>query len=228
MIRVDLEYGSAVFTTREGGVSEPPYDSLNLGAYTGDDPSAVEENLTIVREELRLGGFHLLQQVHGGDVCEITAETSHYHPLEGDAMVTSEYDIGLLVTGADCPPLALATPERVAMVHCGWRSLAADIVENALEELGDGPVRAAIGPGIGAMSYEVGEEIPAAIGTDAAAAYVAGYLDLVAVIIAKLERAEVEDIEQVGRCTFSEPGEFFSHRRDGGETGRQAGIVWRN
>lgn len=228
MIRVDLEYGSAVFTTREGGVSKPPYDSLNLGAYTGDDPSAVEENLTTVREELRLDRFHLLEQVHGGDVCEITAETSRYHPEEGDAMVTAEYDVGVLVTGADCPPLALATPERVAIVHCGWRSLAAGIVESTIEELGEGPILAAIGPGIGATSYEVGEEVPAAIGADAAAAYVAGYLDLEAVIVAKLERAEVEHIEQVGRCTFSEPGEFFSHRRDGGKTGRQAGIIWRS
>lgn len=228
MIHVDLEYGSAVFTTREGGVSKPPYDSLNLGPYTGDDPAAVEENLTIVREQLRLNEFYLLEQQHGGEVCTVTAETSRYHPSDGDALVTAEYDVGLLVTGADCPPLVLATPERVAVVHCGWRSLAAGIVENVLEELGDGPVQAVIGPGIGAMSYEVGDEVPAALGADAVAAYVAGHLDLVAVIIAKLERVGVEEIEDLGRCTFSEPGEFFSHRRDGGETGRQAGIVWRS
>lgn len=228
MIRVDLEYATAVFTTREGGTSRSPYDSLNLGVFTGDDPADVEANLTIVRDELRIDRFHMLEQVHGGDVCEITSATSRYHPSEGDAMVTDEYDIGLLVTGADCPPLALATPDRVAMVHCGWRSLAAGIIENVLEEIGDGPVMAAVGPGIGPTSYEVGEEVPEAIGADASDAYVAGYLDLAAVIEVKLRRFGVASIEQVGHCTFSRPDMYFSHRRDQGATGRQAGIAWRS
>ena len=126
---------------------------------------------------------------------------------------------------ADCLPVALAGDGRVAMLHCGWRGLAGGIIERAVA-LFDGPVAAAVGPGIGRCCYEVGDEVLAAF-ADVEGAADGRMLDLRAVAAAHLEAAGVEVVEHVDMCTACRPDLFFSHRRDAGVTGRQAGIVWR-
>ncbi|HEV7918572.1 MAG TPA: polyphenol oxidase family protein [Solirubrobacterales bacterium] len=227
MIRVDLENAGVVFTTRAGGFSPPPYDSLNLGAFTEDDPGCIARNLETVRSTLGLERVHLLHQVHGSEIVDV-----HDRPTDtttqGDGMITSAVREGLLVTGADCPPVVLAGADRIAIVHCGWKPLAAGIVESAAERINGQTFEAVIGPGICGDHYEVGEEVVEAIGEDAEAEFAGGRLSLSGVIRRKLERLGAERVKTVDRCTYGEPAEFFSYRRDGMRTGRQAGIAWRH
>ncbi len=124
---------------------------------------------------------------------------------------------------ADCLPVALAAPGRAAMLHCGWRGLAGGIVERALEWF-DEPPAAAVGPGIGRCCYEVGPEVLEAFAEIDGVAD-GRMLDLRAVAGAKLAAAGVDRVEHVDLCTHCRADLFFSHRRDGGVTGRQAGLV---
>jgi YfiH family protein len=161
-------------------------------------------------------------QVHGTDVKEWDA------PPDGeldkvDAHATARDDLALLVIVADCLPVALAGGDRVAMVHCGWRGLAGGILANAVA-LFDEPPAAAVGPGIGRCCYEVGDEVRAHFDSRFADGKT---LDLRAVADALLRDAGVERIEHVDLCTSCRADLFFSHRRDGGVTGRQGGLVWR-
>lgn len=226
MIHVDLEYAAVVFTTRQGGVSEPPFDTLNLGAFSQDNPEAVARNIDIVRESLDIDDLHGVYQVHGGNVLN-ARNIPLDAPSHGDGIYTDVHGEAVMVTGADCPPVALASRDRVVILHCGWRSLAAEIVERGAALLDAKPFEAAIGPGIGADHYEVGQEVIDALGPDGVACHVNGRLSLSGVIARKLERLGASRVEHVDRCTYSEPKHFFSHRRDGAPTGRQAGITWR-
>ncbi len=139
--------------------------------------------------------------------------------------MTGREGLGLLVLVADCLPVALAAPGQVAMLHCGWRGLAGGIVARAAAEFGDAPA-AAVGPGIGQCCYEVGDEVLEAF-SDVPDAADGHMLDLRRVAEARLRAAGVERIEHVDLCTACRPDLFFSHRRDNGVTGRQAGVVWR-
>jgi copper oxidase (laccase) domain-containing protein len=123
----------------------------------------------------------------------------------------------------------LIAPEAVAMLHAGWRGLSEGILENgvdALRALGaSGRIEAAIGPGAGGCCYEAGPEVHTALGRPA----VRAKIDLKAIAAKRLEGAGVAHVHDVALCTMcSDPGLFFSHRRDGGITGRQAGIAWRS
>lgn len=224
-IRYDLTHASVVFTTRQGGVSPHPYDSLNLGAYVGDAIENVERNIEILRSITGVDSIRRVRQVHGGEIldCDVTPPNP---VMAADGLIGTRTGEALMVTVADCFPVALATPTKVAMLHCGWRPLAAGIVERALELLDGEPVEAAIGPGIGAANYEVGVEVASAFGPGAQRHHRDGRLDLAGIIVGKL--AATERIEVAGGCTFSEPERFFSHRRNPDATGRQAGLVWRN
>lgn len=223
--RIELDHATVIFTDRTGGVSAPPYDSLNLGSYVDDDPAAVAENLERVRRYAGLDRLRTARQVHGSEI-RSTAEIGEAETPEADGLITSSVGEGLLVTVADCVPVALSTPSRVAMLHCGWRPLAAGIIERALVMLAGEPIQAAFGPGISAAEYEVGPEVPAALGATGAAHYRDRHLDLTAIIRDKL--TSVERIEFVAGCTYAEPSLYFSHRRDGRRTGRQAGVAWRS
>jgi purine-nucleoside/S-methyl-5'-thioadenosine phosphorylase / adenosine deaminase len=233
VIVLELPGAQAVFSTREGGVSEGPYRSLNLGILTDDDPGRVAANRSRLAS---LSGFEPARvamgwQVHGADVRQwdgppepaaFAAPGAALERVDGHTTTTSE--LALLVLVADCLPLALAASGRVAMLHCGWRGLAAGIVEQALEAFDEPPV-AALGPAIGPCCYEVGPEVLAAFeGPDLVAR--GRMLDLGAIVRRKLEASGVARIEDVGLCTSCRPDLFFSHRRDGGVTGRQAGVVW--
>jgi YfiH family protein len=217
------------FTTRAGGVSEGPYASLNLGRWTDDDPARVAEN------RRRAGGalpLAFARQVHGTRVLRVGGATVEKAIADADGVATAERGVAALVLTADCLPVALAAPAAVAMIHAGWRGLAAGVLEEgvrALRELGGddaAPIHAAIGPGAGACCYEVGDEVAAQFPAWARTA--AGTVDLKAVAAARLREAGVAEVTDVGRCTMCEPDVFFSHRASGGLTGRQGGLAWRS
>ena len=166
-LAVQLPGAEVLFSTRLGGVSEEPYESLNLGILTDDVRQNVRENRKMLAEEAGLDAASVAMgwQVHGADLKEWDeppAEGSHANPRKGldqvDGHLTERPGLGLLVLVADCLPVALTGGGRVAMLHCGWRGLAAGIVEQALRRF-DEPPAAAVGPGIGPCCYEVGDEV---------------------------------------------------------------------
>jgi YfiH family protein len=214
-LAIDLPGGTALFTTRRGGVSEGPYASLNLGLSTDDDAGRVCDNRERVRAAVGAQRLAQGRQVHGTRVV-VDAEGIE----EADGQVTTAPGVAAMVLVADCLPVALAGAERVGMVHAGWRGLAAGVLERGVEATG--AVAAAIGPGIGPCCYEVGDDVRAVFGTSEPT------LDLKAIARARLEAAGVRDIHDCGLCTSCDAERFFSHRRDRGVTGRQAGLAWRS
>ncbi|MDQ3934956.1 MAG: polyphenol oxidase family protein [Actinomycetota bacterium] len=244
MIEVELPGARAFFSTRQGGVSEGPYESLNLGILTDDDQDRVAENRRRVLERAGIERFAMGHQVHGAELLEwdVPPAADGFANLAGsgaipgpplrqvDGHATGLEGLGLLVLVADCLPLALAAPGRVAMLHCGWRGLAAGIVERALATFEGEPPAAALGPCIGRCCYEVGPEVLEAfadLGGVAEPVAEGRMLSLRAVAEAKLRAAGVGSVEHVDLCTSCRPDLFFSHRRDDGLTGRQCGIVVR-
>jgi YfiH family protein len=233
-IDVELPAGRVAFSTRQGGVSEGPYESLNLGVKTGDRTENVVENRVLLAGDLGLDPERVARvwQVHGAEIrtwddypgppgwTDIGRRLDH-----ADGQVTSLRGLGLSVLVADCLPVALIAPGRAAMLHCGWRPLAAGIVEKALEGFEGELPAAAIGPGIGRCCYEVGDEVLAEF-SDLDGVADGRMLDLRMVVRRKLEAAGVTTIEDVDLCTSCRPDLFFSHRRDSGVTGRQGGVAW--
>jgi len=234
-VGIELPGGRALFTTRRGGVSEAPYESLNLGRWTEDDPQAVAENRRRVAATIGLTPDAIAQgrQVHGPRVEKVChAPDPSADPVEADGQATSLRDVATLVLTADCLPIALISSKAVAMVHAGWRGLANGVIEQgvrALRDLGaDGSVAAAIGPGAGSCCYEVGDEVRAAFARHGSAVRHGRCIDLKAIATKELRAAGVREVHDCHLCTMcADPSLFFSHRRDGGLTGRQAGLAWR-
>jgi hypothetical protein len=231
-LEAELPGARAAFSTRVGGVSEAPYQALNVAILTGDEPDRVEENRRRLAESLGRdpAGVVMGRQVHGAELRrhEAPQEPRVYadvvkSPDEVDAQATSEPGLTPLVMIADCLPVAMVGPGGVAMAHCGWRGLAGGIVAEAAGAVA--AEAAAVGPGIGPCCYEVGEEVLSAF-EDLDGVARGRMLDLSAVATALLERAGVGAIERSGLCTSCNPELFYSHRRDGERTGRQAGLVW--
>ena len=231
-LEAELPAARAAFSTRLGGVSHEPYDALNVAIMTGDERDDVRENR--LRLAAALGrepdGVVMGRQVHGAELREHAEpqEPCVYadvvkSPDEVDAHATADPGLTPLVMVADCLPVALDGPGGVAMAHCGWRGLAAGIVARAATAVD--AEAAAVGPGIGPCCYEVGDEVLAEF-ADLDGVADGRMLDLSAVARALLERAGVEATEISGLCTKCNPDLFYSHRRDGGRTGRQAGLVW--
>lgn len=225
----ELPGARAAFTTRHGGVSSGPYRSLNLGRLTDDDPAAVQEN------RARLAGtvgapLAMIRQVHGAEVRVADAPPDPGEPLaEVDGQATASSGLAPIVLVADCLPIAVAGDGAAAILHAGWRGLAGGIVDRGvrvLRELGaSGPLEAAIGPGAGRCCYEVGEEVRERFAAYGPEVRNGGNLDLKAVARLQLERAGVERVSDAGICTICDE-DFFSHRRERGVTGRQAGVIW--
>lgn len=233
-VRAELPGGvQVVFTTRRGGVAQGPYASLDLAIGDGGhDRAAVATNYELLARELGLGRERIVQgrQVHGTTVAQVAGPQAITDGVDG--LVTAEPGLGLLALTADCLPVALAADGAVGMVHAGWRGLAGGVLEEAVGAVRDagatGPVTAAVGPGAGGCCYEVGDEVHAAF-ADVPGVRRGRRLDLKAVAAARLGAAGVEVVHDTGLCTLcTDPALFFSHRRDGGVTGRQAGIAWRS
>jgi hypothetical protein len=231
-LEAELAGARAAFSTRLGGVSDAPYDALNVAVLTGDERDRVRENRERLAQALGRAPEDVVmgRQVHGGELRRhdgpqeprVYADVAR-SPIEVDAHATSDPGLTPLVMVADCLPVAMVGAAGVAMVHCGWRGLAGGIVGEAA-----GAVEAesaAIGPGIGPCCYEVGDEVLAEFeGMEGVAT--GRMLDLTAVAQRLLERAGVDAVESSGLCTSCNPELFYSHRRDGERTGRQAGLAW--
>jgi polyphenol oxidase len=214
-LAIDLPGGTALFTTRRGGVSEGAFASLNLGLWTEDDAGNVRANRERVRAQAGVERLAQGRQVHGARVV-VDAESLE----EADGQVTTARGVAAMVLTADCLPVALTGPGGVGMVHAGWRGLGAGVLEAGVTATQ--AVAAAIGPGIGPCCYEVGDEVRAVFGTTERT------LDLKAIARDRLRAAGVETIHDCGLCTACDAERFFSHRRDRGVTGRQAGLAWRS
>jgi YfiH family protein len=226
-IELDLPGAHVRFTTRAGGVSEGPYASLNLGRWTDDDPGAVAENRRRAADGRPLA---FGRQVHGTRVLTVDGATPNDGIVDADGVATAASGVAALVLAADCLPVALATPEAIAVVHAGWSGLADGVLEagvqavRALDPAGE--VAAAIGPAAGGCCYEVGDEVAARFPEVQRRAD--RTIDLKAIAARRLRAVGAVAVLDVGRCTMCEPDVFFSHRASGGLTGRQGGLVWRS
>jgi polyphenol oxidase len=231
-LEADLPRARAAFSTRIGGASEPPYEALNVAIMTGDERERVRENRRRLAAALERDpdGVVMGRQVHGAELREhraaqepkVYAEVAR-SPEEVDAHSTGNAELTPLVMVADCLPVALSGPGGVAIAHCGWRGLAGGIVAEAASAVR--AEAAAVGPGIGPCCYEVGEEVLAAF-DDLDGVAEGRMLDLTAVARSLLARSGVTAVESADLCTRCNPDLFYSHRRDGERTGRQAGLVW--
>ena len=231
-LEAELPGARAAFTTRVGGFSEAPYEALNVAIKTGDEPGRVVDNRRLIAAALGLAPENVLMghQVHGAELRwhdapqqpQVFAEAVP-SPDHVDAQATDQPGLAPLVVTADCLPIALTGPGGVAMAHGGWRGLAAGVLARAAEAVR--ATAAAIGPGIGPCCYEVGEEVLSEFAELDGVAE-GRRLDLPAVARALLERGGVGEVETADLCTSCNPELFYSHRRDGERTGRQAGIAW--
>ena len=233
-IAAELPGARMLFSSRHGGVSPAPFDSLNIGRLTDDDGANVDANRERLAQLVGLPRERFLygRQVHGTSVRRATEPPGRERPAaDEDGQATALTDAAALVFTADCLPIVLAAEEAVAALHGGWSGLAHGIVEEgvrALRELGaEGPVRAAIGPCARGCCYEVGEDRHAHFAGIPGARAGERNLDLPAVARHELAAAGVEEVHDAGICTICRNDLFFSHRADGGVTGRQAGVAWR-
>jgi purine-nucleoside/S-methyl-5'-thioadenosine phosphorylase / adenosine deaminase len=212
--------GHVLFTAREAG---------NLSSVSGDGSAEGVDARERLRAALGLESLARGYQVHGTVVERIEVprgSDAGAHHADGQATVLS--GVGALVLSADCLPVALGREGAVAMLHAGWRGLAAGVLENgvaALRELGgDGPLVAVIGPGAGVCCYEVGAEVHAAFG---GAHRDEQRIDLRAIARERLLAAGVAEVRDARYCTICDE-RFFSHRREGARAGRQGGVAWRS
>jgi len=241
-IGVDLPGGRALFCTRRGGVSGEPFEELNVGLDTNDYMPAVEENRERVAQLIGIPRERWLEskQVHGSDMRVVTElPASGAELVEADGVATTLEDLAAVIVTADCLPVALIAPGGVAMIHAGWRGLAADVLKKGVEAMREagveGDIQAAIGPGIGVCCYEVNTHVHRAFmrygrGT----ARLSNHAHLKSIARLQLQAAGIplDHSHDVDICTMCAPRSLFhSHRRDHGgdprDTGRQASAVWR-
>jgi polyphenol oxidase len=223
------------FSTRVGGVSEGAYESLNLGILTADDPARAVENRRRLADRVGIDAerARMAWQQHGPVVRKASPEgilTPGTRHEACDGWWSDERGQGMMLLTADCLPVAIARSNgdepALAVLHVGWRGLLAGIVENGVGALGDGPLAAATGPGIGPCCYEVGPEVAEPFAERFGPEVVADRkLDLWRATEQALNEAGVSDVERTDLCTFCHPELFFSHRRDRGITGRQGVIA---
>ena len=225
----------AFSTTRWGGLSSTPWNSLNLAGHVGDDPERVEKNQSILSSAVGLSRSSLffLNQVHGTRIVEFPCG----HPVDADACHTSEAKVACPVLSADCLPVLFCNRAgtRVAAAHAGWRGLCQGVLEQAVAELGEATdLMAWMGPAIGPQHFEVGAEVRDAFmhkHPEAHQAFAPGLkpdhflADLYQLARQRLTSAGVSQIYGGHWCTFSQPERFFSYRRDG-VTGRMASLIF--
>lgn len=229
------------FATRDGGVSAPPFDALNLGFHLGDDDDAVRMNRARFAESLGVSLDRMFEQhqVHGSFVREVgrNDRPSAIVDGEGDGLVTRVAGLAVTARTADCVPILLAHPSsgEVAAVHAGWRGAVAGVVPNAIDVLAHDPAElvAAIGPHIRVGAFEIGEEVARELENAAGGRPVVDrsgerpHGDLAALVTLQLRDAGLPPaaIDDVARCTHSDAANFFSHRRDRGRTGRHLSAI---
>jgi YfiH family protein len=212
------------FFTRLGGVSEPPYDSLNVSRKVGDSAEAVDENLALIRRAMDDRPAAWVRQVAGDTVVRVSGPGL---AGDADALVTTEPDLCLSVAVADCVPIALVGEDGVAMVHSGWRGTLAGVSEKAARELGGTGVKAYVGPSIRRCCYEVSEDLAGRFAAQFGDEVISGrYLSLQDAIGIDLRAAGVE-VHDLGLCSGCRPDLFYSHRMQKPVTGRNLASVVR-
>jgi YfiH family protein len=220
-----------VFSTRNGGVSEGAFESLNLGALTHDEPANVVENRRRLCASIGADPERatMAYQRHSAEVRRAEATgivTPGTRFADADGLWTDEPGQPMLLLTADCVPVSIArangSAPALAVLHVGWRGLLGGIIEAAAGKLAGRKLVAAVGPAIGPCCYEVKEDVAAPFrdrfGGDV---LLDGRLDLWSATEQALREAGCETVERFDLCTFCHPGELFSHRRDHGVTGRQ-------
>jgi purine-nucleoside/S-methyl-5'-thioadenosine phosphorylase / adenosine deaminase len=232
MIRWDNAPGpyEVVFSTREGGVSEGPFASLNLGRATADQPERVDENRRRLCAELGadLDALTMNYQHHSADVLKARPGA---RGDRADGLWTDERGLPLLALTADCLPIVLARANgrepALAVLHAGWRGLLGGIASSGIAAVGGGFVSAMIGPGIGPCCYDVREEVAGRFRRAFGLGLVQdGKLDLWSAAERALRAAGCVRVDRVDVCTACNPDRFFSHRRDEGLTGRQGVLAY--
>lgn len=223
----------AASTLRHGGVSAAPFSGLNLGMHVGDHPDHVAENRRRLAAGLDLPNEPIwLTQVHGtlAIQADLPAERT------ADAAFTREAGVVCTVMTADCLPILLCSRDgaAVAAVHAGWKGLAGGVVESAVEAMGGGELLAWLGPAIGPEAFEVGDDVRAAF-LQNGAEYAEGFraasagkwlADIYRLARLTLNCLGVDAIYTGEWCTYRQPDDFFSYRRDR-VTGRMASLIWR-
>jgi YfiH family protein len=234
------------FSLRGGGVSRPPFDSLNLARSVGDDPEHVAENLRRFAQAVGFdaGRLYEVSQVHGAELVrvDLELEPAQLRATQADALLASAPGSPIGVRVADCAALLLADPDsgQVAAVHAGWRGTVAQIAPRAVAALcaqaGAAPRRllAALFPHIDVAAFEVGDDVARQVEASAHGEHDVvrrgapkPHVDLARALSAQLRAAGLaaESIERVPGCTFSEPERFFSYRRDGAASGRHLAVI---
>jgi len=224
-------------STRKGGISLPPYGSLNLGNHVGDSP----EHVVVNRQHLaELAGLpaapHWLEQVHGTDVAQLTRQTPSLPALIADAAYSCEPGVVCAAMTADCLPVLFCNQagDEVAAAHAGWRGLCAGVLENTVSRFVSSPdkIMAWLGPAIGPSCFEVGGEVrDAFVALDPASSVAftsAGskfMADIYQLARLRLQAVGVSAIYGGEYCTVTDSDKFYSYRRDG-LTGRLASLIW--
>lgn len=239
----------ALVTTRAGGVSKHPYDSLNLGGHVGDDFVAVRRNRVLLKQALPSGiRLQWLNQVHGTHVVQVSSVSRTLRLKTGDAAVVFDRGFGAVVMTADCLPVFFtnAAGSVAAVAHAGWRGLLNGVLEKTVDSTGVSPadLMAWMGPAIAPCHFEVGLEVrdaflghpqwgqqfvPGLTSAFISSPLHAGkfMMDIYAVARARLLNAGVQFVGGGGLCTVCEERRFFSYRRDR-STGRMASLIYLN
>jgi YfiH family protein len=228
----------AVTTTRRGGVSQAPFDTLNLATHVGDDPTAVAANRSALVEALGLSNEPCwLEQVHGTGVAALHEMNLTSMPPKADASTTMTPGQVCAVLTADCLPVLFCdrAGTQVAAAHAGWRGLAAGVLEAAVAamEVPTQDIFAWLGPAIGPAAFEVGDEVRQAfVDRDQGAAETflpqgQGHwlADIYRLARQRLQAIGVNTVFGGGLCTYQDSTRFYSYRRDG-VTGRMASVIW--
>ncbi len=234
----DTPHGVKVFsTTRQGGVSLPPYDSFNLGDHVGDDKTAVQNNRLLLTEQLGLPQFPLfLTQTHSTRVIQLPYAGDD---TKADAVYTREKNQVCLVMTADCLPVLFCTRQgdEVAAAHAGWRGLCDGILEQTISYFQASPTEmmAWFAPAIGPTAFQVGQEVVdqfVALDPNALSAFTPDpvnngkyYGNLYQLATQRLQKLGITHIYGGEHCTYRQAEDFFSYRRDG-QTGRMASLIW--
>jgi len=229
-----------IFSTRHGGISPPPFDSLNLGLGLGDCEEHIEENLQRLCQQTHMHIPHRCIQVHGVEAL-LCQGSGPQHAHQADILLTQSADTALAVRTADCLPILLVDTQTgvAAAVHAGWRGTAQNIIHHALtamQALGGKPenILASLGPCIGACCFEV--DLKTARKLENSHTHASQYLhiqgqksypDLQAINQLQLLDAglQANNIERIQRCTHCQEHDFFSWRRDQEKSGRMLAMV---
>ena len=224
----------ALCTTRNGGFSQHPYDSLNLAAHVGDDDQSVSRNRQVVCDSLQLPAEPCwLEQTHGARVVNLESESNRL----ADAAIARQPNTVAVVMTADCLPILLCNRSgtEVATIHAGWRGLVDGVIEATVNDMNSPPdqLLAWIGPGISQQCFEVGNQVRelfVARNTADESHFVASrpehwLCDLYGLATDTMSRLEVAEISRSEYCSFSDKSDYFSYRRNA-LTGRMASMIW--